>query len=54
MKFIDKLLGRNSITTGNAKEIMKRDWESRARENALHYIADFREKWDDDLQGFFE
>jgi len=31
---------------------MARDWEARAQENALHYIADFREQWDD-LDEFF-
>lgn len=28
-------------------------WELRARRNALHYIADFRESWDDNLDEFF-
>ena len=31
---------------------MRLAWEWRARRNALHYVADFREEWDD-LDAFF-
>jgi ubiquinone/menaquinone biosynthesis C-methylase UbiE len=32
---------------------MRLAWEWRARRNALHYVADFRDRWDD-LDAFFE
>lgn len=31
---------------------MKRDWEARARENAMHYVADFKPHWDDPEEFF--
>ena len=38
---------------GDPSQRMKRDWEHRARENAMHYIADFRPDWQGDEQAFF-
>jgi SAM-dependent methyltransferase len=32
---------------------MAADWERRARQNAMHFIADFRPNWDGDEAGFF-
>lgn len=31
-------------------EMMRKDWDERARRNAFHYIASWKQKWD--LQGF--
>src|SRR6267378_2477521 len=30
----------------NKTETMRRDWDDRARKNAFHYIASWREEWD--------
>src|SRR6267142_2172083 len=30
----------------NKTDAMRRDWDDRARENAFHYIAPWREEWD--------
>jgi len=36
----------------NLYEAMRRDWNRRARDNAFHYIASWREDWD--TQSFFQ
>ena len=36
----------------NLKDMMRRDWDERARHNAYHYIASWRKDWDEST--FFE
>lgn len=35
----------------HAKDVMRRDWDDRAKKNALHYIASWKTDWD--LNSFF-
>jgi len=30
----------------NVKEMMRRDWDARARRDAFHYIASWKQDWD--------
>src|SRR5712691_8410442 len=38
----------DEITLRQQLEKMRRDWDDRARENALHYVDNSREEWTDD------
>lgn len=49
--FIGRLFGSNDSLDA-ARQRMRSDWDRRARENAMHYIADFREEWKD-IDEFF-
>ena len=39
------------MTPGD-RGVMKRDWDARARDNAMHYIASGRDDWD--VEAFLE
>jgi len=53
LKFFRDLLGLQSGPHDPALlDLMRRDWDHRARENARHYVATLQEQWTDDE--FFE
>ncbi|MCC6548194.1 class I SAM-dependent methyltransferase [Candidatus Sumerlaeota bacterium] len=49
--FIKRLFDREPPLDA-ARTRMRADWDRRARENAMHFVADFKEQWEDEGEFF--